>query len=91
MKRTLPFVSMIMLLAALRGGTGFAGGIINLSDEYDIEVYGKIQMWNTYTRHAMDETGQSVDDRWDLFFRRGRLGFRGRVRDRDGVRRPLTK
>lgn len=53
-----------------------------LEDLKDLQLFGNIQLWNVFTHGAKNEMGVDVDDRWDLYIRRGRLGFMGDIRDR---------
>ncbi len=70
-----------LALALFLNGTALSGDGIQLGDGSDMQIYGRIQLWNIFTHNAHNENGDPVDDRWDLYIRRGRFGMRGRIRD----------
>ena len=42
-------------------------------------ISGQVQLWNVYSTNASDPSGQPVEDRWDLYLRRARLGLDGLI------------
>lgn len=51
---------------------------IILSDEQDLNVSFMVQFWNATTFDAVNEAGNRLDTRSDLYIRRGRFGISGR-------------
>lgn len=45
-----------------------------------IELSAQLQLWNVYSMGAEDPAGDPLEDRWDLYLRRGRLRLRGQAR-----------
>jgi hypothetical protein len=45
----------------------------------EINFFGQVQLWNVITTGATDDQGEPVQDRWDAYIRRARLGLKGNV------------
>jgi len=69
-------------LVALSPLTAIAGPVLDLGEGRDMELFFAVQFWDVYTFNAVDDDGNKVDDRHNLFIRRGRVGTTGHFQPR---------
>jgi len=80
-KLPIPFL-LFMAVFALPCGTAGAGVEFELADGHTLEIFQQFQLQGVYTFSSQrDAAGETVEDRFDLYLRRARLGLKGRVRE----------
>jgi len=74
------FLFSLVILAAAWTNPALGEDAKTLEEKYGMEWFGMAQLWSVYSLNAQDSSGADVDDRWDLYIRRGRLGVNGSLR-----------
>lgn len=78
-KKCLTTLAIATMLLTVHPKISWGGYKVELSEKNTFELFQQIQIWSVYTMDARDEDGVSVDNRLDMFIRRGRLGVKGNL------------
>ncbi len=57
-----------------------SGARLDFGEGRDMDIFFMVQFWDVTTFGAKGDAGQDIDDRNDLFIRRGRFGVKGHFR-----------
>lgn len=78
--RTISPLSFLLILVLCESAS--PGVEIDIGEGQELEIVQQYQVWALYTfSDQRDPNGEKVDDRGDLYLRRGRIGAKGRIRE----------
>lgn len=80
--RLLRVAALGLLAGFLLPGAARAGGRIDFGGGRSLMLSQRLQLWTVYTCGARDADGRSLEDRADLYLRRGRIGLSGYLHPR---------